>query len=224
MEVKIHPSWRTLLQSEFDQPYFADLARFVRSAYSSGPVYPPPKLIFAAFDRTPADSVKVVILGQDPYHEPGQAQGLAFYVPPNVRTPPSLLNIAKELSSEYPERNAAAPFPIPDLLSWADQGVLLLNATLTVAAHCADSHQGKGWERFTDAAVARLAAARDNIVFMLWGSYAQRKGAMIDRSRHLVLESAHPSPLSANRGFFGCNHFRAANAYLEKHNVPPINW
>ena len=224
MEVRIHPSWRTLLQSEFDQPYFADLARFVRSAYTSGPVYPPPKLIFAAFDRTPVDNVKVVILGQDPYHEPGQAQGLAFYVPPSVRTPPSLLNIAKELSSEYPERATSSPAPIPDLLSWADQGVLLLNATLTVAAHLAGSHQGKGWERFTDAAVSRLAAARENIVFMLWGSYAQRKGAMIDRSRHLVLESAHPSPLSANRGFFGCNHFRAANAYLEKHNLPPIVW
>jgi len=224
MEVKIHPSWRTLLQSEFDQPYFADLARFVRAAYTSGPVYPPPKLIFAAFDRTPVDKVKVVILGQDPYHEPGQAQGLAFYVPPSVRTPPSLLNIAKELSSEYPERGASSYAPIPDLLSWADQGVLLLNATLTVAAHIAGSHQGKGWERFTDAAVGRLAAARENIVFMLWGSYAQRKGAMINRSRHLVLESAHPSPLSANRGFFGCNHFRAANAYLESHGQTPINW
>ena len=192
MEVRIDESWRRLLQPEFDSPYFAELASFVKSEYSRGRVYPPGKLIFAAFDRTPVDKVKVVILGQDPYHEPGQAQGLAFYVPPNVRTPPSLLNIAKELSAEYPER-AAAGSPTPDLLSWADQGVLLLNATLTVAAGRAGSHQGRGWETFTDAVVRRLAEARENLVFLLWGSYAQRKGAVIDRSRHLVLKIGRAS-------------------------------
>ncbi len=223
MEVRIDESWRRLLQPEFDSPYFAELASFVKSEYSRGRVYPPGKLIFAAFDRTPVDKVKVVILGQDPYHEPGQAQGLAFYVPPDVRTPPSLLNIAKELADEYPER-AAAGSPTPDLLSWADQGVLLLNATLTVAAGRAGSHQGRGWETFTDAVVRRLAEARENLVFLLWGSYAQRKGAVIDRSRHLVLTSAHPSPLSATRGFFGCNHFRSANDYLASHGMPPIRW
>ena len=223
MDVRIDESWRKLLQPEFDSPYFAELARFVRSEYSRGRVYPPGKLIFAAFDRTPVDKVKVVILGQDPYHEPGQAQGLAFYVPPDVRTPPSLLNIAKELADEYPER-AAAGSPTPDLLSWADQGVLLLNATLTVAAGRAGSHQGRGWETFTDAVVRRLAEARENLVFLLWGSYAQRKGAVIDRSRHLVLTSAHPSPLSAMRGFFGCNHFRSANDYLVRHDMTPIKW
>jgi len=225
MNVKIHQSWRAILQDEFDKPYFAELVRFVRSAYSRGPVYPPGKLIFAAFDRTPLDKVKAVILGQDPYHEPGQAQGLAFYVPPGIRTPPSLLNMAKELANEYPERRAPdAPPPVPDLLSWADQGVLLLNATLTVSAHSAGSHQGKGWETFTDAVVQRLSAAREHLVFMLWGSYAQRKGAVIDRSRHCVLESAHPSPLSANRGFFGCNHFRAADAYMKAHGIEPVRW
>jgi len=226
MNVKIHSSWQNVLQPEFDKPYFAELVRFVRAEYARGVVYPPGRLIFAAFDRTPFDRVKVVVLGQDPYHEPGQAQGLAFYVPPGIRTPPSLLNIAKELANEYPERNAAgASFPpIPDLLSWADQGVLLLNATLTVAAGIAGSHQGKGWEAFTDAAVKRLAEEREHLVFMLWGSYAQRKGAVIDRSRHLVLTSAHPSPLSAMRGFFGCNHFRAANAYLVQHGMEPVNW
>ena len=224
MKVKIHPSWLPLLQTEFDQPYFAELAGFVRAAYTKGVVYPPPKLIFAAFDRTPLENVKVVILGQDPYHEPGQAQGLAFYVPPGVRTPPSLLNIAKELADEFPERRAAGSPAIPDLLSWADQGVLLLNATLTVSAHLAGSHQGKGWEVFTDAVVRRLAAAREHLVFMLWGSYAQRKGAMIDRSRHLVLESPHPSPLSASRGFFGCGHFRTANEYLQRTGAEPVRW
>jgi len=224
MEVRIDESWRRLLQPEFDSPYFAELASFVKSEYSRGRVYPPGKLIFAAFDRTPVDKVKVVILGQDPYHEPGQAQGLAFYVPPDVRTPPSLLNIAKELADEYPERAAGSRPQTPDLLSWADQGVLLLNATLTVAAGRAGSHQGRGWETFTDAVVRRLAEARENLVFLLWGSYAQRKGAVIDRSRHLVLTSAHPSPLSATRGFFGCNHFRSANDYLASHGMPPIRW
>ena len=225
MEVKIHESWRRMLQPEFDKPYFAELVRFVRAEYAHGVVYPPGRLIFAAFDRTPFDRVKVVVLGQDPYHEPGQAQGLAFYVPPNVRTPPSLLNIAKELADEYPERAGQGARPaVPDLLSWADQGVLLLNATLTVSAGLAGSHQGKGWETFTDAVVKRLAEEREHLVFILWGSYAQRKGAVIDRSRHLVLASAHPSPLSAMRGFFGCGHFRAANEYLARHGAGQIAW
>jgi uracil-DNA glycosylase len=214
-----------MLQPEFDKPYFAELVRFVRAEYAHGVVYPPGRLIFAAFDRTPFDRVKVVVLGQDPYHEPGQAQGLAFYVPPNVRTPPSLLNIAKELADEYPERAGQGARPaVPDLLSWADQGVLLLNATLTVSAGLAGSHQGKGWETFTDAVVKRLAEEREHLVFILWGSYAQRKGAVIDRSRHLVLASAHPSPLSAMRGFFGCGHFRAANEYLARHGAGQIAW
>lgn len=226
MNVKMHESWRRILQPEFDKPYFAELVRFVRAEYAHGVVYPPGRLIFAAFDRTPFDRVKVVVLGQDPYHEPGQAQGLAFYVPPGIRTPPSLLNIAKELADEYPERAASngGSLAIPDLLSWTNQGVLLLNATLTVAAGAAGSHQGRGWERFTDAVVEHLAKERENLVFMLWGAYAQRKGAVIDRSRHLVLESPHPSPLSASRGFFGCNHFRTANEYLVRHGAEPIAW
>lgn len=222
MKVRIHESWREVLQPEFDSPYFAALADFVHREYASGRVYPPGRLIFHAFDRTPFDKVKVVVLGQDPYHEPGQAQGLAFYVPPGIRTPPSLVNIAKEIADEFPR--PGAPMSVPDLISWADQGVLLLNATLTVAAGRAGSHQGHGWETFTDAVVRELASRREHLVFMLWGSYAQRKGAFIDRSRHLVLTSAHPSPLSAHRGFFGCGHFRKANEYLAKNGLGPIAW
>ena len=212
MEVKIEESWKTLLGAEFEKEYFSKLAAFVRDAYAKGPCYPPAKLIFNAFNRTPFDKVKVVILGQDPYHEPGQAQGLAFYVPPAVATPPSLQNIAKELGH------------MPDLMAWTDQGVLLLNATLTVAAHCAGSHQGHGWETFTDAVVRLLAERRDNLVFILWGAYAQRKGAFIDRTRHLVIESAHPSPLSAHRGFFGSKPFGRTNDYLAAHGLAPIAW
>ena len=219
-EVRIEESWKRVLAAEFDKPYFAELADFVRGAYASGRCYPPAKLIFNAFDRTPFDKVKVVILGQDPYHEPGQAQGLAFYVPPDVQTPPSLVNIAKELESDI----GGAGCAIPDLMSWADQGVLLLNATLTVAAHRAASHQGRGWETFTDAAVRALAEGREHLVFLLWGASAQRKGAFIDRSRHCVIESPHPSPLSAFRGFFGSRPFSRANAYLAAHGVAPIAW
>lgn len=222
MKVRIHESWREVLQPEFDSPYFATLADFVHREYASGTVYPPGRLIFHAFDRTPFDKVKVVVLGQDPYHEPGQAQGLAFYVPPGIRTPPSLLNIAKEISDEFPRPDGTQT--IPDLISWADQGVLLLNATLTVAAGRAGSHQGHGWETFTDAVVRELASRREHLVFLLWGSYAQKKGAFIDRTRHLVLASAHPSPLSAHRGFFGCGHFRKANDYLAKNGLAPIAW
>ena len=212
MEVKIHPSWKAVLQSEFDKPYFANLVAFVKDAYRNGVVYPPAGKIFEAFNRTPFDKVKAVIIGQDPYHEPGQAQGLCFYVPPSIQPPPSLVNIAKELGR------------MPDLLSWTDQGVLLLNATLTVAAHRAGSHQGRGWEVFTDAVVHALAERREHLVFILWGSYAQRKGAFIDRSRHCVIESAHPSPLSAYRGFFGSKPFSRANEYLKANGIGAIEW
>lgn len=212
MEAKMHPSWKEALAGEFGKPYFASLSAFVDGAYQSGTVYPPRDLVFQAFDRTPFDKVKVVIAGQDPYHEPGQAQGLAFYVPPGVRTPPSLANIAKELGRT------------PDLLSWAAQGVLLLNATLTVEAHRADSHRGKGWETFTDAAIDALAQKREHVVFILWGNSARKKGERIDRSRHCVIESAHPSPLSARRGFFGSKPFSRANEYLAAHGIAPIDW
>ena len=214
MDVKIEESWKRILAGEFEKPYFSALAEFVRAEYRSGTVYPPAGLIFNAFARTPFDSVKVVILGQDPYHEPGQAQGLAFYVPPGVRTPPSLVNIAKELGKGT----------VPDLMHWTDEGVLLLNATLTVAAHRAGSHQGKGWETFTDAVVKALNERREKLVFLLWGAYARRKGAIIDRSRHCVIESAHPSPLSAYQGFFGNHHFSKAHEYLKEHGKEAIIW
>ncbi|MBO7207139.1 MAG: uracil-DNA glycosylase [Kiritimatiellae bacterium] len=212
MIADIHPSWRNILDEESGKPYFATLMTFIENAYSSSVVFPPRQKIFEAFNRTPFDDVKVVILGQDPYHEPGQAQGLSFYVPENVKPPPSLRNIAKELGK------------MPDLLSWADQGVLLLNATLTVEAHKAGSHQKKGWETFTDAAIKALAERRQNLVFILWGAYAQKKGEFIDRSRHLVIESAHPSPLSARRGFFGSRPFERANEYLAQNSLRTIEW
>jgi uracil-DNA glycosylase len=214
VDVKIEESWKRVLAEEFDKPYFSELAGFVRAEYRSGTVYPPAGLIFNAFARTPFDKVKAVILGQDPYHEPGQAQGLAFYVPPGVRTPPSLLNIAKELGKGS----------VPDLLHWTDEGVLLLNATLTVAAHRAGSHQGRGWETFTDAVVRVLNERREKLVFILWGAYARRKGAIIDRSRHCVIESAHPSPLSAYNGFFGSRPFAKANEYLAANGIEPVDW
>lgn len=212
MIADIHPSWRNILDEESGKPYFATLMTFIENAYSSSVIFPPRQKIFEAFNRTPFDDVKVVILGQDPYHEPGQAQGLSFYVPENIKPPPSLRNIAKELGK------------MPDLLSWADQGVLLLNATLTVEAHKAGSHQKKGWETFTDAAIKALAERRQNLVFILWGAYAQKKGEFIDRSRHLVIESAHPSPLSARRGFFGSRPFERANEYLAQNSLRTIEW
>ena len=221
MVVAIEEGWKAALAAEFDAPYFAELVAFVKREYAAGACYPRPGNIFAAFARTPFERVKVVLLGQDPYHEPGQAQGLAFYVPPSVQTPPSLRNIAQELSTDIPDANRPA---VPDLLAWADQGVLLLNATLTVAAHRAASHQGRGWERFTDAVVRTLAERREHIVFMLWGASAQRKGACIDRSRHCIIASPHPSPLSAHRGFFGSRPFSRANAYLVAHGIEPISW
>ena len=230
MDVKIEESWKRVLGPEFEKKYFVDLTDFVRAAYTTGKCFPPAKLIFNAFNRTPFDKVKVVILGQDPYHEPGQAQGLAFYVPPEIQTPPSLVNIAKELSDDIPasnrtiEQSEQSNNRIPDLLSWTDQGVLLLNATLTVAAHRAGSHQGRGWETFTDAVVRALAEQREHLVFILWGSYAQKKGWFIDRNRHCVIASAHPSPLSAYRGFFGSKPFSKANAYLTANGIEPIRW
>jgi len=221
MNVNIEESWKQVLADEFSSLYFKNLAAFVKTAYAKGVVYPPGKYIFEAFNRTPFDKVKVVILGQDPYHEPNQAHGLCFSVQKGVRLPPSLVNIYKELEEEFGTKFLDRD---GDLSHWADQGVLLLNATLTVAAGNAGSHQGRGWEMFTDAVVSKLAEQRENLVFMLWGSYARRKGAVINRKRHLVLECAHPSPLSVYRGFFGCGHFRKANEYLESKGLPTINW
>ena len=224
VDVKIEESWKRVLGPEFEKKYFVDLTDFVRKAYMTGRCYPPAKLIFNAFNRTPFDKVKVVILGQDPYHEPGQAQGLAFYVPPNIQTPPSLINIAKELESDLHCSPSSSTSTVPDLLSWTDQGVLLLNATLTVSAHRAGSHQGRGWETFTDAVVRALAEQREHLVFILWGSYAQKKGAFIDRNKHCVICSVHPSPLSAYRGFFGSKPFSKANAYLKANGIGEIAW
>ena len=220
MNVRIDESWRERLQSEFDAPYFALLTDFVRHEYATTRVYPPGSQMFAAFDACTFDKVKVVILGQDPYHEPGQAHGLCFSVNDGVPFPPSLQNIFKEIHDDI-----GTPVPMSgDLTRWANQGVLLLNATLTVRAHQAGSHQNKGWEQFTDAVIHRLAQERENLVFILWGSYAQRKGEFIDRSRHLVLQSPHPSPLSAHRGFFGNRHFSRTNEYLTAHGIEPILW
>lgn len=218
--VRIDESWKTRLEGEFAQPYFAELRRFVREEYGRGAVYPPAKQIFRAFDECPFDAVEVVILGQDPYHGPGQANGLCFAVERDVAVPPSLQNIFKEIESDLGRPVSRDP----DLSRWARQGVLLLNATLTVRDGAAGSHQNKGWERFTDAAVAALSRERDGLVFLLWGAYARRKGAGVDRGRHLVLECAHPSPLSAHNGFFGCRHFSKANDYLAGRGAPPIEW
>ncbi|MDE6629726.1 MAG: uracil-DNA glycosylase [Muribaculaceae bacterium] len=219
-EVKIEEGWKEALASEWGEPYFGELCDFVADSYRRSRVYPPGSRIFAAFDRCPFRNVKVVILGQDPYHEEGQANGLCFSVEPGVPFPPSLHNIFKEVSAD-----TGAPVPADgDLGRWADQGVLLLNATLTVEAHRAGSHQGRGWERFTDSVIRHLSQEKENLVFILWGSYARSKKALIDTSRHLVLESAHPSPLSAYRGFFGNHHFSLANHYLTSHGKTPINW
>lgn len=218
--VRIEPSWKEALAHEFSAPYWADLSAFVKREYATATVYPPPKLIFNAFDRCPFNAVRVVILGQDPYHGVGQAHGLSFSVPEGIRTPPSLQNIYKEIADDL-------GYPVPEhgnLERWAQQGVLLLNATLTVRVGTPGSHQGKGWEQFTDAAVRSLSDKRENLVFMLWGNYAKAKGAHIDRTKHLVLEAAHPSPYSAHSGFFGCKHFSKANAYLAHHGLAPIAW
>ncbi len=220
MDVKIEQSWKTRLQNEFGKEYFINLTNFVKNEYDSYTVYPPGRLIFNAFDKCPFENIRVVILGQDPYHGPGQAHGLCFSVREGVTFPPSLINIFKEIHND--QGNS-----LPDsgnLERWAEQGVLLINATLTVRAGQAGSHQNKGWEQFTDEVVRLVAKEKNNIVFILWGSYAQKKGETIDRAKHLVLESPHPSPLSASRGFFGNNHFSKANAYLVEHGMEPVEW
>lgn len=221
MNVKIDNSWREHIGAEFEKPYFSVLTDFVRHEYTTTTCYPPGSLIFNAFNLCPFDRVKVVIIGQDPYHEPGQAQGLSFSVPEGVPFPPSLQNIFKEIQFDL-----GKPMPpTGDLTRWAEQGVLLLNATLTVRAHQAASHQRHGWEQFTDAAIRALSTERENLVFILWGGYARSKAQLIDRSRHLVLESVHPSPLSANRGgWFGNHHFSQCNAYLREHGEQEIDW
>ena len=220
MNVRIEESWKQKLTPEFEKDYFIKLTEFVRAEYASKTIYPPAKLIFNAFDHCPFDDVKVVIIGQDPYHGPDQAHGLCFSVAEGVPNPPSLQNIFKEIMSDL-----GKPMPANgDLTRWARQGVLLLNATLTVQAHQAGSHQRKGWEEFTDAAIRLLAEEREHLVFILWGAYAQKKGAFIDRSKHLVLASAHPSPLSAYNGFFGNKHFSRTNEYLKAHGIAEIEW
>ena len=220
MDVKMEPSWKERLKEEFDKPYFEELITFVREEYRTHTVYPPGPLIFNAFAHCPFDRVKVVILGQDPYHEPGQAHGLCFSVQDGTPFPPSLVNIFKEIQNEL-----ETPIPVSgNLQRWADQGVLLLNATLTVRAHQAGSHQKRGWETFTDAVIRCLAEERSHIVYLLWGSFAQKKGEVIDASRNLVLKSAHPSPLSAYRGFFGNGHVSQANDYLMTTGQTPIEW
>ncbi len=218
--VRIEESWGRQLAAEFEQAYFQELAAFVRQEYAAGPCYPPGSKIFNAFNSTPFDRVKVVILGQDPYHEPGQAMGLSFSVPEGVQLPPSLRNIYAEIQQEL----GTMPPASGDLTRWAAQGVLLLNATLTVRRGQAGSHQGHGWETFTDAAIRALAQQREHLVFLLWGSYAAKKAQFIDAQRHLVLRSAHPSPLSAYRGFFGNHHFQLCNDYLVQHGQSPIEW
>ncbi len=220
MEVKIEESWKTRLSTEFEKPYFHELTDFVRQEYTTKQIFPPGKLIFHAFEQSPFDKTKVVILGQDPYHGPGQAHGLCFSVPEGIDLPPSLQNIFKEIGDDL-----GLPTPSNGNLDrWAAQGVLLLNATLTVQANRAGSHQNKGWEIFTDRVIRLLAEEKEHLVFILWGSFAQKKGEFIDRSRHLVLSSPHPSPLSSYRGFFGNKHFSRTNAYLEKHGIEPIQW
>jgi uracil-DNA glycosylase len=220
MEVKIEPSWKLVLQNEFEKEYFVKLTEFVRNEYKTKLTFPPANLIFNAFEQCPFDNAKVVIIGQDPYHGDGQAHGLCFSVNDGVVFPPSLVNIFKEI-----ERDLEKSKPISgNLIRWAKQGVLLLNATLTVQAHVAGSHQGRGWETFTDAAINKLATEKENLVFMLWGSYAQKKGAFIDEKKHLVLKSVHPSPLSAYRGFIGNNHFSMANNYLKIVGKTEIDW
>jgi uracil-DNA glycosylase len=221
MSVNIEESWKAVLQDEFEKPYFRVLKEFIKEEKNGGrTIYPAGSNIFAAFDHTPFDRVKVVILGQDPYHGPGQANGLCFSVSPGIRVPPSLQNIYKELRDDL-------NIPIPasgDLTQWAGQGVLLLNATMTVRQGEPGSHQNKGWETFTDRVISLLSEKREKLVFLLWGKFAQSKELLIDHNKHLVLKSHHPSPFSAARGFFGCRHFSKANEYLTRNNIPAVNW
>ncbi len=219
-QVKIHPSWQSELQDEFDKPYFEQLIKFVRDEYAAGTCYPPGSLIFNAFNQCPFDNVNVVLIGQDPYHEPGQAHGLCFSVNDGVQFPPSLRNIFQEIHTDLGK-------PIPssgNLTRWAQQGVLLLNATLTVREHQAGSHQKHGWETFTDDVIRLISDKKEHVVFILWGSYAQSKSSLIDSNKHFVLKSAHPSPLSAYRGFFGNHHFSLTNMYLKKMGKNEIEW
>jgi len=220
MDIKLDQTWKDALKGEFEKPYFKELTEFVREEYGSKTVFPPPKCIFNALDSTPFDKVRVVILGQDPYHGPGQAHGLCFSVPEGVQIPPSLKNIFKEIQNDL-------WLPVPesgDLQHWAEQGVLLLNATLTVEARKAGSHQNRGWEEFTDAIIKTLSEKRKGLVFLLWGAYAKKKAILIDESKHLILRAAHPSPLSAHHGFFGSKHFSKTNEYLESKGEKPIEW
>ena len=220
MNVRIEASWKDKLQEEFDKPYFETLTRFIHEEYKTQQIFPPANEIFNAFDKCPFHEVKVVIIGQDPYHNQGQANGLCFSVNEDVRIPPSLINIYKEINNDL---GKAIP-KSGNLERWSDQGVLLLNATLTVRSHSAGSHQGKGWEQFTDAVIDKLSKDCENLVFLLWGSFAQLKGQNIDANKHLVLKSVHPSPLSAHRGYFGNQHFSNTNNYLIQHNKKPIDW
>ena len=218
--IRMEPLWKNALTEEFEKPYFKELSCFMREEYMKYKIYPHPKNVFRAFDMCPYNQVKVVILGQDPYHGAKQANGLCFAVNEHITLPPSLQNIFKEIEADLhmvPENSG-------DLSHWAKQGVLLLNATLTVRANIPGSHQNMGWEKFTDAAIAKLSSGRKHLVFMLWGNYAKNKGAIIDRKKHLVLEAAHPSPFSANNGFFGCRHFSKANRYLKEHGIDEIRW
>jgi uracil-DNA glycosylase len=220
MDVKIAEPWKALLQDEFDKPYFEELVHFVKSEYATTTIFPAAKNIFRAFDRCPLDKLKVVIIGQDPYHGEGQAHGLCFSVEDGVQFPPSLQNIFKEIASDL-----GKPTPTSGCLDrWAEQGVLLLNSVLTVRAHQAASHAGRGWEQFTDAVVRKISEQREGVVYMLWGSYAQKKGAVADPAKNLILKSVHPSPLSVYRGFFGCKHFSKANEYLISRAQEPIEW
>lgn len=221
MNIRIEPSWKKELAQEFEEPYFKELANFVKEEYQESTVYPHPKNIFKAFELCPFDTVKVVILGQDPYHGPSQAIGLSFAVAKETRIPPSLQNIFKELENDLGKPLVHTD---GDLSRWANQGVLLLNATLTVRARQANSHEGKGWEKFTDAVIKKLSDNREHLVFILWGNYARSKGTHIDRSKHLVIESTHPSPFSAHNGFFGSKPFSKANAYLKEHGEGEIEW
>ena len=220
MDVIINETWKLRLQDEFEKEYFLRLAEFVKEEYNSNAIYPPGSLIFNSFNLCPFDNVKAVIIGQDPYHGPGQAHGLCFSVREGVAFPPSLINIFKEIESDLGINRPTNG----NLERWAQQGVLLLNATLTVRAHQAGSHQKKGWEQFTDNVISKLNSEKEHVVFFLWGAYAQKKGEAIDRSKHLVLESVHPSPLSASRGFFGNKHFSRCNQYLMENGIEPIDW
>lgn len=220
MNVKIEPSWKEVLKEEFEKIYFQNLANFVKNEYQSHPVYPPGKQIFSAFDHTPFDEVKVVIIGQDPYHGAGQAHGLSFSVPEGIKQPPSLKNIFKELESDL----GISPVLSGNLERWANQGVLLLNATLTVRASQAGSHQNRGWEEFTDAAIRKLSEEKEHLVFILWGASAQKKGSIIDTSKHHIIRSPHPSPFSAHSGFFGSKPFSKTNIYLKSVGKKEISW